>query len=44
MSLYGHVRLDLKKERVEISKEQKEVEIRQAQAEAVEGRRSKPAA
>ena len=43
MSLYGHLRLDLKKERVEISKEQKEVEIRQAQAEAVE-RRNKPAA
>ena len=38
MSLYGHLRLDLKKERVEISKEQKEVELRQAQAEAVEQR------
>jgi hypothetical protein len=36
MSLYGHLRLDLKKERVEISKEQKEVELRQAQTEAVE--------
>lgn len=36
MSLYGHLRLDLKKERVEISKEQKEVEIRQTQAEALE--------
>ncbi|HLK31554.1 MAG TPA: hypothetical protein VKT29_00610 [Terriglobales bacterium] len=39
MSLYGHLRLDLKKERVEISKEQKEVEIRQAQAEAAEHKR-----
>ena len=43
MSLYGHLRLDLKKERVEISKEQKEVELRQAQAEAVE-RPQRPAA
>ncbi|HSB74486.1 MAG TPA: hypothetical protein VLC12_02485 [Terriglobales bacterium] len=43
MSLYGHLRLDLKKERVEISKEQKEVELRQAQAERVE-RRGRPAA
>ena len=43
MSLYGHLRLDLNKERMEISKEQKEVEIRQVQAEAVE-RRNKPAA
>lgn len=40
MSLYGHLRLDLKKERVEISKEQKEVELRQAQAQAVEQRNS----
>ena len=44
MSLYGHLRLDLKKERVEISKEQKEVEIRQAQAEALARNQSKPAA
>ncbi|HKU19734.1 MAG TPA: hypothetical protein VJQ50_01885 [Terriglobales bacterium] len=44
MSLYGHLRLDLKKERVEISKGQKEVEIRRAQAEALEGKQSKPAA
>jgi len=36
MSLYGHLRLDMKKERIEISKEQKEVELHQAQAEAVE--------
>lgn len=43
MSLYGHLRLDLKKERVEISKEQKEVELRQAQAESVEARK-RPAA
>jgi hypothetical protein len=40
MSLYGHLRPDLKKERVEISKEQKEVELRQAQAQAVEQRNS----
>ena len=41
MSLYGHVRLDLKKERVEITREQKEVQIRQA--ELVE-RKREPAA
>lgn len=44
MSLYGHLRLDLKKERVEISKEQKEVELRQAQRELVERHQGTPAA
>jgi hypothetical protein len=44
MSLYGHLRLDLKKERVEISKEQKEVELRQAEAKAAERQERKPAA
>ncbi len=44
MSLYGHLRLDLKKERVEITKEQKEVELRQAQTEAVERQENRPAA
>ena len=44
MSLYSHLRLDLKKERVEISKEQEKVESRRAQAEAAGRKRSKPAA
>jgi hypothetical protein len=44
ISVYNHLRLDLKKERVEISKEQKEVELRHAQTEAVERRQSRPAA
>jgi hypothetical protein len=44
MSLYGRLRLDLKKERVEIGKEQKEAEIRRVQAETVKQKQSKPAA
>ena len=44
MSLYGHLRLDLKKERVEITKEQKEIELCQAQTEAAERQGDRPAA
>ena len=44
MSLYGHLRLDLKKERVEITKEQKEIELCQAQTEAAERQGDRTAA